>query len=134
MDLTRFVEAQDRHWEAICAELAAGRKTSHWMWYVFPQLRDLGRSERALYYGIADRAEATAYLADPVLGPRLRDVCALMLAAEAETAEEVLGPVDALKLRSSATLFDAIEPGAVFGEILSRFYAGVPDPETLRRL
>lgn len=134
MDLTRFVEAQDRHWPEICAELAAGRKTTHWMWYVFPQHRDLGRSERARFFGIADRAEAAAYLAHPVLGPRLRQVATLMLGTKAVTAEEVLGPVDALKLRSSATLFDAVEPGAVFAEILSRFYAGVPDPQTLRLL
>ncbi len=132
--LERFVAAQDRHWPAIRAELAAGRKESHWMWYVFPQLRGLGRSETARFYGIADRAEAEAYLAHPVLGPRLREAAGLLLEAGGDDAAAILGPVDALKLRSSATLFDAVAPGGVFADVLARFFDGERDPLTLARL
>lgn len=132
--LARFAQAQDRVWPAVLAELGAGRKASHWMWFVFPQLRGLGRSATAEFYGIEGRPEAAAYLADPVLGPRLRQAAGLVLAAEAVRPEDIFGAVDALKLRSSMTLFDALEPGAVFGRVLERYYGGVRDPATLSML
>ncbi|MBD3625894.1 MAG: DUF1810 domain-containing protein [Rhodobacteraceae bacterium] len=116
------------------AELRAGRKQSHWMWYVFPQLRGLGRSPTAERYGLDGLAEARAYLAHPVLGARLRDCAGLLLAAEPDDPEAILGPVDALKLRSSMTLFDQVEPGAIFRDVLRRFYAGSPDSRTLELL
>lgn len=132
--LDRFVAAQDRHWQTILAELRAGRKRSHWMWYVFPQLRGLGRSPTAEHYGLDGIAEARAYLAHPVLGARLRDCAGLLLAAGPDDPKAILGSVDALKLRSSMTLFDRVEPGTVFGEVLDRFYTGTPDSRTLAML
>ncbi|MSU88589.1 DUF1810 family protein [Rhodobacteraceae bacterium 2CG4] len=136
--LERFVAAQDRHWEAILAELRAARKVSHWMWYVFPQLRGLGRSATAQHYGIAGIDEARAYLAHPVLGPRLRECAALLLQADTDDPEQIMGPVDAQKLRSSMTLFDRIGAGTddngCFGAVLARFYGGAPDPRTLAML
>ena len=130
-DLTRFHDAQDGVIDTALAELRAGRKTSHWMWYVFPQLKSLGRSGTARFYGIEDLAEARAYLADPVLSARLTDAARAMLAHAGTRPETVLGPVDALKLRSSATLFDLAGGGPEFRDILDRFYGGIPCPLTL---
>jgi len=117
-------------------EVRAGRKTSHWMWFVYPQLGGLGRSEVSRFYGIESLDEARAYLAHPVLGPRLREAAAAALAAPGGlTAEAIFGPIDAMKLRSSMTLFQAAareEP--VFGLVLERFCAGQPDQATLRLL
>ena len=126
--LSRFHDAQEGSHEAALAELKAGRKSSHWMWFIFPQLASLGRSATARFYGIADLAEARAYLADPVLRARL-DACAdALLTHEGVGAETILGPVDALKLRSSATLFRAADPDGATGQrmqaILDRFYRG----------
>jgi len=113
-------------------ELRAGRKRSHWMWFVFPQLRGLGSSGMAQHYGIASLAEARAYLAHPVLGPRLRECCSLMLAVPQRSALEILGSPDDLKFRSCCTLFQLAAPGEeLFGQCLERFYGGVPDPRTL---
>ena len=120
--LERFVEAQNRHWQDILTELRAGRKTTHWMWYVFPQLRGLGRTEAARFYGIGGDAEARAYLDHNVLGPRLRECCAILQGLEGLTAEEIFGTVDAMKLRSCMTLFGGVEPGDVFGEVLEQYY------------
>jgi uncharacterized protein (DUF1810 family) len=124
-DLTRFLDAQDRDYVRARDEIARGRKVSHWMWYVFPQLAGLGRSETARFYGIADAREARDYLAHPVLGPRLVEMARLMLGHEGVTAETILGPVDAMKLRSSMTLF-ASQPGAApeFAAVLEAFFAG----------
>lgn len=123
MSLERFVAAQARIWPRPLEEIRRGRKESHWMWYVFPQLRGLGRSETAQRYGIADLAEARAFLADPVLGPRLVAISEAMLAHAGRRPETILGPVDALKLRSCATLFRAAGGHeAVFGAILAEFY------------
>ena len=132
--LARFHEAQENVWKQALAELRAGRKTTHWMWFVFPQLAALGRSPTALRYGIADLAEARAYLADPVLRARL-DACAGAVLLHAGTPPEaILGPVDALKLRSSATLFaragEGSETGRLMQAILERFYGGVSCPLT----
>ena len=138
-DLSRFHSAQRDSWPTALAELLAGAKQSHWMWYVFPQLRVLGRSPTAQLYGIADLAEARAYLADPVLGPRLREAAAAMLLHTDRTAEAILGTVDAMKLRSCATLFEAAagrggEQDAVFAAVLDAFYGGVRCDLTLQAL
>ena len=133
--LERFVEAQDRVYAAVKEELAAGNKTSHWMWFVFPQLKALGYSEKAKFFGLVDLAEAEAYLAHPVLGPRLIACCAEMRRHEAVGAEFVLGAVDAKKFRSCLTLFSRV-PGAppIFEELLRSFYGGEPDLATERLL
>jgi len=130
-DLERFVEAQRVSYDDALRELRAGRKTSHWMWFVFPQLAGLGRSEMARHYGIASLDEARAYLAHPVLGPRLLECVVAVLAAPGASAESILGPVDAMKLRSSMTLFHRAAPDEPsFAEVLDRFYGGVPDDRT----
>ncbi len=140
-DLERFVAAQDAHdtYANALAELRAGRKTSHWMWFVFPQVAGLGRSPTAQRYAIADVGEARAYLAHPVLGPRLRESVEAMLGhAGAASAFDVLGGIDAMKLRSSMTLFAraaaAPEDAAPFRAVLSAFYDGEEDEATLRLL
>jgi len=129
-DLARFVSAQEGTWPAALAELEAGRKATHWMWFVLPQLRGLGRSPTATYYGIADLCEARAYLAHPVLGPRLTEISRAMLAHAGTAPEAILGPVDALKMRSCATLFDAAGGEPVFGRIIDAFHDGTPCPRT----
>ncbi len=113
----------------------AGAKRSHWMWFIFPQLRSLGRSETARFYGIGSSAEAQAYLADPVLGPRLIELCEIVAASAAPDARALFGSPDDLKLRSCVTLFGAL-PGAAptFQAVLNRFYAGEPDDATLKLL
>ncbi|MBA3325284.1 MAG: DUF1810 domain-containing protein [Rhodobacteraceae bacterium] len=129
--LADFLAAQDRVWPEVEAELADGAKTTHWMWFVFPQIAGLGRSPTARFYELGSCAEARAYLAHPTLGPRLRRAIALMLPHRARGAEAVLGPVDALKFRSCLTLFAAAAPEEpLFAEALAAFYDG-PDPRTL---
>lgn len=123
-DLSRFHQAQTDVWPQALAELRSGAKCSHWMWFIFPQLRGLGRSATARRFGIADLAEARAYLADPVLGGRLRQAVATLLDHRDRSAQAILGPVDAVKLCSCATLFEAAGGGAVFGELLEVFYDG----------
>ena len=134
MDAERFLAAQAPVWETVRSELAAGAKRSHWMWFVFPQLRGLGRSPTAERYGLAGPEDAAAYLAHPVLGPRLVEAFGLMLTHAGTPAATILGPVDALKLRSSATLFARV-PGApdVFDRALAAFYDG-PCERTLAML
>ncbi|SHJ01695.1 DUF1810 domain-containing protein [Wenxinia saemankumensis] len=133
--LHEFVAAQDRVWPQVTAELRAGRKTGHWIWFVFPQLAALGRSGTARHFGLADLAEATSYLADPVLRARLEEAAALLLAHEGADPASILGGVDAMKVRSSMTLFEAV-PGAppVVAQVLDRLYGGARDPLTLERL
>jgi len=133
-DLGRFVQAQDGVHDTALAELRAGRKRTHWMWFVFPQIAGLGHSATARRYAITSLDEARAYLAHPVLGPRLAEAAAAVLAVEGRTAAEILGHPDDLKLRSSMTLFAAAadDPG-VFQAVLDRYYDG-PDPETRRLL
>ena len=131
-ELERFVAAQVPVIEAVRQELRAGRKRSHWMWFVFPQLKGLGMSSMAQHYGIASLDEARAYLAHPVLGPRLRECCDLMLAVPGRSAHEILGSPDDLKFRSCLTLFALAAPGEeVFARCLDRFYGGEADPRTL---
>jgi uncharacterized protein (DUF1810 family) len=134
-DLDRFVQAQAPVIERVQAELAAGRKASHWMWFVFPQLRSLGRSGTARHYGIASLEEARAYWQHPVLGPRLRHCTALVLAVPGRTAHEIFGSPDDLKFRSCCTLFEAAAPEEpVFAQALQRFYGGERDALTLQAL
>jgi uncharacterized protein (DUF1810 family) len=134
-DLGRFVRAQEGVHARALDELRAGRKTSHWMWFVFPQLTGLGRSAVAQQYGIDGVEEARTYLDHPVLGPRLREAAAVAEAAPARSADELLGGIDAMKLRSSMTLFArAADDPAPFRAVLDRWYAGTEDPVTLRLL
>ena len=132
-DLQRFVDAQARVYASVTAELGAGLKTSHWMWFVFPQLKGLGRSSTALHFGLGSLDEARAYWRHPVLGARLRQCCELLLAVPQErTALQVFGAIDALKLRSCLTLFERVAPEEpVFGRLLQRFYGGERDVATL---
>jgi uncharacterized protein (DUF1810 family) len=133
--LDRYRQAQDGLYEAVLGELRAGHKTGHWMWFVFPQLAGLGRSETSRYYSIASLQEARAYVADPILGPRLRECAAALLDVQGRTAEGILGGIDALKLRSSMTLFSRAAPDEpLFRQILERFYDGRADPATERLL
>ena len=134
-DLQRFVQAQAPHIDDVHAELAAGRKRTHWMWFVFPQLRGLGHSQMAWHFGLQSRDEAVAYLAHPLLGPRLRDCVERALAVDGHGAHDIFGSPDDLKLRSCLTLFREIDGAdGVFGRALSRFFDGQPDPATLRLL
>ncbi|HEV7654458.1 MAG TPA: DUF1810 domain-containing protein [Mycobacteriales bacterium] len=134
-DLERFVTAQDSTYEAALAELRAGHKRGHWMWFVFPQIAGLGFSSMAQRYAVADLAEARAYLAHPVLGPRLVAAARALTELDATDPVAVLGSVDALKLRSSMTLFaHATEDEPVFTEVLHRYYGGTEDDATLSRL
>jgi len=130
--LERFVEAQAPVYASVLRELGAGSKTSHWMWFVFPQLKSLGRSSTARFYGIEDRAEAAAYWRHPLLGPRLVECTRLVLATSGRSAHAIFGSPDDLKLCSSMTLFDAVAPEEpAFRSVLDRFYAGVADAATL---
>lgn len=132
MDLERFVSAQARTYDTALAELRAGRKTSHWMWWIFPQVAGLGWSSTSQDYAIADLAEARAYLAHDVLGPRLRECCRALLELQDMTAEHVLGGIDALKLRSSMTLFALADPGErLYPEVLAQWFGAEPDPRTV---
>jgi uncharacterized protein (DUF1810 family) len=132
-DLQRFVLAQDPVHAAVLAELRAGRKRTHWMWFVFPQCAGLGTSEASRHYAIRSLAEARAYLGHPLLGPRLVECCDVLLAMEGKDATAILGTPDDLKLRSCATLFARVSPpDSVYGRILDRFFEGVPDERTMR--
>src|SRR4051812_10249074 len=132
-DLGRFVDAQARGgtYAAALAELRAGRKTSHWMWFVFPQVAGLGHSPMAQAYAIGSLAEARDYLAHPVLGPRLLDCVRAVLGHPGRSATDVLGDIDALKLLSSMTLFARADPDQpLFTQVIERFYGGEPDART----
>jgi uncharacterized protein (DUF1810 family) len=136
-DLARFIEAQAGCYSRVLAELAAGEKTSHWMWFIFPQLKGLGSSPMARRYALSGIAEARAYLEHPLLGARLRECTRAVLAVEGRTAHQIFGSPDDLKLRSCLTLFAqaaAASPAPedrAFGEALARYYRGQPDPLTL---
>lgn len=134
-DLDRFVDAQRGTYERALAELRAGRKTSHWMWFVFPQIAGLGRSPTAQHYALAGLPEARAYLRHPVLGPRLRECARVVADSPTPTAEAIFGGIDAVKLRSSMTLFSLADPDeTAFTDVLARYFDGAPDPETQRRV
>jgi uncharacterized protein (DUF1810 family) len=133
--LQRFLDAQDPVFDDVCQELAAGRKRSHWMWFVFPQVQGLGRSEMAQRYAISSLDEARAYVRHPILGSRLRQSCTLVSLAQESSAAEVFGPIDAVKFRSSLTLFTWASPNeTIFRACLDRFFGGQADPLTLSRL
>lgn len=135
--LQRFVTAQDAHrtFEHALDEITRGAKTSHWMWFIFPQLGGLGKREMAATFGISGRDEAQAYLAHPVLGARLVQCAEAALGVTGRTAQQIFGTTDALKLRSSATLFASVSPPAsVFHRLLSRYYDDVPDARTVSLL
>jgi uncharacterized protein (DUF1810 family) len=132
-DLGRFVAAQETVYARVCAELAAGRKRSHWMWFIFPQLRGLGSSPTAQRFGLGSLEEVRAYLAHPLLGARLRECTALVNDLEEVTAESIFGYPDNLKFRSCMTLF-ACAGDRLCGEALAKYYAGERDPLTLELL
>ena len=134
-DLERFVTAQEGMYPGVVSELRAGRKTGHWMWFVFPQVAGLGMSEMSRRYAIGSLDEAVAYLDHPLLGPRLREYAGIVLATEGRSAEAIFGGIDATKLRSSMTLFHRAAPDEkVFRDVLDRFFDGVADPATDERL
>lgn len=137
-DLHRFVDAQDRVYDAVLAELRRGRKRSHWIWFVFPQLRELGRSPTAQHYGVSSLQEAQAYLAHDTLGPRLRECARLVAAIDGASADEIFGWPDNLKVRSSMTLFaraaDDPDKQGDFRAVLDKFYNGEEDEATVELL
>jgi uncharacterized protein (DUF1810 family) len=137
-DLERFLTAQEGVYEQACAELRAGRKQSHWMWFIFPQLRGLGSSEMAERYAISSLEEAHAYLEHPVLGQRLRDSTAIVVRLEGRTAEEIFGYPDYLKFHSSMTLFAQAstisEEDLIFSQALDKYFSGKEDAATIERL
>jgi uncharacterized protein (DUF1810 family) len=134
-DLERFVAAQDPVYPGVASELRAGRKTGHWMWFVFPQVAGLGQSELSRFYAIGSLDEARAYLSHPLLGRRLRECTELVLGTEGRSAEDIFGGIDAVKLRSSMTLFLRAAPDEpAFRQVLERFFGGVADPATDERL
>ena len=131
-DLQRFVLAQNPVYRQICAELTAGAKTSHWMWFVFPQLKALGRSAIAQHFGIASKAEAEAYWLHPVLGPRLKECSQFVMAVKGKSAQEIFHSPDDLKIRSSMTLFAQVAPQeAIFDRALVKYFGGKGDVKTL---
>jgi uncharacterized protein (DUF1810 family) len=133
--LQRFVDAQQQVFERTCRELRQGRKQSHWMWFVFPQIKGLGHSETAQKYAISSREEAAAYLAHPILGPRLRECSRIVANLEGVTGEDIFGYPDETKFRSSMTLFTQVAAdNDVFKRCLEKYFDGEPDPATLAAL
>jgi uncharacterized protein (DUF1810 family) len=134
-DLSRFVQAQEYSYDQALAEIRSGRKQSHWMWYVFPQLAGLGFSPTSMRYSIKSLAQAEAYLSHPILGPRLVECCEALLPIEGRSALDVFGSPDDMKLRSCATLFALVSPaGSVFHRVLDKYFQGHRDVQTLRLL
>ena len=134
-NLQRFVEAQNSLYQRVLSELREGRKRTHWMWFIFPQIRGLGQSEISQRFAIGSLYEAEAYLAHPILGPRLKDCTELVNAIQGRAIEDVFGYPDHLKFRSSMTLFAQAAPGEkIFNEALDKYFAGAPDDFTLSRL
>ncbi len=131
--LQRFVNAQSGY-EQVLEELGSGLKSGHWMWFIFPQLRGLGHSAMAQKYGVASRQEAEAYLNHPLLGPRLKECTNLVLQIQGRSIEQILGPIDAMKFRSSMTLFASLTANPIFKDALKKYFQGEPDPITLQRL
>ena len=135
IDLRRFVSAQEPVYAAVIAELRAGRKRTHWMWFIFPQIDGLGHSATTIYYAIKSLAEARQYLAHPVLGARLIECAEAALTVEGRSAAEIFGYPDDLKLKSSMTLFAQVaEPGSAFARVLNKYFHGEADPRTLALL
>jgi uncharacterized protein (DUF1810 family) len=133
--LQRFIDAQNPVYQQVCTELRNGRKESHWMWFIFPQLSGLGSSPSAITFGISSREEAEAYLAHPVLGMRLKECTLLVNQVEGRAAEQIFGYPDVLKFRSSMTLFASVAPdNQVFTRALQKYFGGEPDRRTLEQL
>jgi uncharacterized protein (DUF1810 family) len=133
-DLQRFIAAQEPVFARVLAELQAGYKQSHWMWFIFPQMAGLGRSATARYYAIRSWEEAAAFLAHPLLGSRLEQCAGEVEAVEGRSAREIFGSIDALKLHSSMTLFASVADKPIFSRIISKYFDGRPDPATLELL
>ena len=134
-DLSRFLSAQAAVYPQVLGELRAGQKRSHWIWFIFPQIKGLGQSSHSLFYGIGSLEEAQAYLQHPVLGPRLEECTLLVLQIEKKPINQILGSPDDLKFRSCLTLFSSADKGAtVFNQALQKYFAGQPDPLTLELL
>ena len=133
--LSRFIQAQEHDFQTVLAEVRAGYKCSHWMWYIFPQLKGLGFSSTAQFYGINGRDEAKAYLEHSILGERLREITSVLLTLEGKSAVDIFGHTDAMKLRSSVTLFNAVANGEdLFQKVLNKYYDGKADGRTLAML
>ena len=130
-NLERFLEAQERTYSYAFRELKEGQKRSHWMWYIFPQLKGLGHSRMSNYYGISGINEAKAYLENPILNQRLREVCETLLDLKTDDAREVFGGIDSLKLKSAMTLFDLASPSDVYDKVLDKFFEGKRCERTL---
>lgn len=132
--LQRFLDAQQGKYEQALAEVRNGRKSSHWIWYIFPQLKGLGMSYNSQYYGISGRIEAEAYLAHPVLGKRLREITSAFLRLTDKTAQDVFGSLDAMKVLSCMTLFAEVASDNLFQQVIDRYYQGKPDGNTKKIL
>lgn len=133
-DLSRFIEAQEENFETALREINNGKKESHWIWYIFPQLRQLGRSDTALYYGIKDSSEARAYLDNPYLRNNLITITDALLRHKNSRVENIMGEIDAVKLRSCMTLFNHVSDNPIFSEVLNIFYDGKKDPLSMKIL
>lgn len=134
-DLSRFVEAHDRSYSRALEEIREGRKQSHWMWYIFPQIAGLGLSSTSRFYAIADLEEARAYMQHPMLGAHMIEICSVLLGLSANDAEDVMGYPDDLKLRSSMTLFSKAVPSVkIFQQVLDKYFDGKMDQKTLEIL
>jgi len=134
-DLDRFVDEQQHVYDRVLDELRRGQKSGHWIWFIFPQIEGLGSSEMSRRFAISSLDEARAYLAHPLLGPRLRECADIVLATRGKSAEQIFGPIDAMKLRSCATLFHRAAPDEpVFTQVLDRYFGGVGDQATDARL
>ena len=134
-NLERFLLAQERVFDRVVSELRAGMKTSHWMWFIFPQIRGLGRSPISVEYAISSRDEARAYLQHPLLGPRLKECTRLVLEVQGRSVEDIFGLPDDMKFRSCMTLFARVSPDDdTFERALQKYFAGIPDQLTLDRL
>jgi uncharacterized protein (DUF1810 family) len=131
-NLERFLEAQKTVYERVTTELRAGRKSSHWMWFIFPQIRGLGHTETSIFFSISSVPEAKAYLNHPVLGPRLHECCELLMQIEGRSASQIFGSPDDLKLRSSMTLFAHVtDCDSIFKRVVKRYFEGQLDQRTL---
>lgn len=132
--LQRFIEAQNDSYDQALKEIRNGRKLTHWIWYIFPQMKGLGFSYNSEYYGIASLQEAKDYLENELLRKRLFEITESLLMHKGKDIESIMGDIDALKLKSSMTLFDAVQPGSIFGEVLDEFYGGERCRRTLEKI
>jgi uncharacterized protein (DUF1810 family) len=132
--MNRFIEAQERYYKIALNEVQSGKKLTHWIWYIFPQMRGLGHSYYAHLYGIKNIEEAREYLQDKILGERLREITNALLEHYDKTADDIFGDLDAMKVKSCMTLFDAISPNDIFDKVLDRFYEGKRCELTIRAL